>query len=60
MTRGPLEARRKLIFDVQRYAAEQQYYVYLYSVGLTGSCRRRIQLRLRQPRRPALARPVSP
>jgi peptide/nickel transport system substrate-binding protein len=32
-----LEARRKLIFDIQRYAAEQQYYVYLYSVGLTGS-----------------------
>jgi peptide/nickel transport system substrate-binding protein len=32
-----LEARRKLIFDIQRYAAEQQYYVYLYCVGLTGS-----------------------
>jgi len=32
-----LEARRKLIFDIQRYAAEQQYYVYLYSVGLTAS-----------------------
>jgi peptide/nickel transport system substrate-binding protein len=32
-----LEARRKLIFDIQRYAAEQQYYVYLYSPGLTGS-----------------------
>jgi peptide/nickel transport system substrate-binding protein len=32
-----LEARRKLIFDIQRYAAEQQYYVYLYSPALTGS-----------------------
>jgi peptide/nickel transport system substrate-binding protein len=32
-----LEARRKLIFDIQRYAAEQQYYVYLYCVGITGS-----------------------
>jgi peptide/nickel transport system substrate-binding protein len=32
-----LEARRKIIFDIQRYAAEQQYYVYLYCVGLTGS-----------------------
>jgi len=34
-----LEARRKIIFDIQRYAAEQQYYVYLYSVGVTGSWR---------------------
>jgi peptide/nickel transport system substrate-binding protein len=32
-----LEARRKLIFDIQRYAAEQQYYVYLYCLGNTGS-----------------------
>jgi len=32
-----LEARKKLIFDIQRYMAEQQYYVYLYSVGITGS-----------------------
>jgi len=32
-----LEARRKLICDIQRYAAEQQYYVDLYSVGITGS-----------------------
>jgi ABC-type transport system substrate-binding protein len=32
-----LEARRKIIFDIQRYAAEQQYYVYLYCVGITGS-----------------------
>jgi len=32
-----LEARRKIIFDIQRFAAEQQYYVYLYSVGITGS-----------------------
>jgi peptide/nickel transport system substrate-binding protein len=32
-----LEARKKIIFDIQRYAAEQQYYVYLYCVGITGS-----------------------
>ena len=32
-----VEARRKLVFDIQRYAAEQQYYVYLINVGLTGS-----------------------
>jgi hypothetical protein len=32
-----LEARRKLIFDIQRYAAEQQYYVYLYCDGRTAS-----------------------
>jgi peptide/nickel transport system substrate-binding protein len=32
-----LEARKKLIFDLQRYIAEQQYYVYLYAVGITGS-----------------------
>src|SRR6266571_32963 len=32
-----IEARRKLIFDIQRYAAEQQYYVYLYSAMFTGS-----------------------
>ena len=25
-----LEARKHIIFDIQRYAAEQQYYVYLY------------------------------
>ncbi len=25
-----LEARKKIIFDIQRYIAEQQYYVYLY------------------------------
>ncbi len=34
-----LEVRRKLIFDIQRYAAEQQYYVYLYCVGITASWR---------------------
>ncbi len=34
-----VEARRKLIFDIQRYAAEQQYYVYLYSPAFTGSWR---------------------
>jgi peptide/nickel transport system substrate-binding protein len=32
-----LEARKQLIFDIQRYAAEQQYYVYLYCVGITAS-----------------------
>ena len=32
-----LEARRQLIFAIQRYAAEQQYYVYLYCAGITGS-----------------------
>ena len=32
-----VEARRKVIFDIQRYAAEQQYYVYLFSAGVTGS-----------------------
>ena len=34
-----VEARRALILDIQRYAAEQQYYVYLYSPGITGSWR---------------------
>jgi peptide/nickel transport system substrate-binding protein len=32
-----LEVRKQLIFDIQRYAAEQQYYVYLLSPMLTGS-----------------------
>jgi peptide/nickel transport system substrate-binding protein len=32
-----LEARKKIIFDIQRYAAEQQYYVYTNSVMMTGS-----------------------
>ena len=32
-----LEARKQIIFDIQRYAAEQQYYVYLNSVMITGS-----------------------
>jgi peptide/nickel transport system substrate-binding protein len=32
-----VESRRKLVFDLQRYAAEQQYYVYLYSAMITGS-----------------------
>jgi peptide/nickel transport system substrate-binding protein len=32
-----LEARRKIIFAVQRYAAEQQYYVYLNSGMITGT-----------------------
>ena len=29
------EARRALIFDIHRHAAEQQSYVYLYSSGST-------------------------
>jgi len=32
-----LEARKKLVFDIQRYAAEQQYYVYLHSTMVTAS-----------------------
>jgi len=32
-----LEARKQLIFDIQRYAAEQQYYVYLSSQVITSS-----------------------
>jgi peptide/nickel transport system substrate-binding protein len=32
-----LEARRKLIVDIQRHVAEKQYYVYLFSVAVTGS-----------------------
>ena len=32
-----LEARQKLIFDIQQYAAEQQYYVYTNSGMVTGS-----------------------
>ena len=32
-----LEARKQLIFDIQRYAAEQQYYVYLSSQVITAS-----------------------
>ncbi len=31
------EARKQLIFDIQRYAAEQQYYVYLSSSVITSS-----------------------
>ena len=31
------EARKQLIFDIQRYAAEQQYYVYLSSQVMTAS-----------------------
>lgn len=34
-----LDARRAIIFDVQRYAEEQQYYVYLYSPTFTASWR---------------------
>jgi hypothetical protein len=37
-TRTPdLEARRKLIFDIQRYIAEQQYYVFTTSGMITGT-----------------------
>ena len=32
-----LEARKQIIFDIQRYAAEQQYYVYLNSGVVTAS-----------------------
>ena len=32
-----LETRRRAIVDIQRYAAEQQYYVYLYSLMITAS-----------------------
>jgi peptide/nickel transport system substrate-binding protein len=32
-----LEARKQLIHDIQRYAAEQQYYVYLNSGMITGT-----------------------
>jgi peptide/nickel transport system substrate-binding protein len=31
------EARKQLIFDIQRYAAEQQYYIYLASLIITSS-----------------------
>jgi peptide/nickel transport system substrate-binding protein len=32
-----LEARKQLVFAMQRYAAEQQHYVYLHSAMVTGS-----------------------
>jgi peptide/nickel transport system substrate-binding protein len=32
-----LAARRKLIFDIQRYVAEQQYYIYTNAVMVTGT-----------------------
>jgi len=35
-TKDP-EARQKILADFQRYAAEQQYYVYLFSVMITSS-----------------------
>jgi peptide/nickel transport system substrate-binding protein len=35
-TKDP-EARKRLLIDFQRYAAEQQYYVYLFSVMITSS-----------------------
>src|SRR5262244_4411088 len=35
-TKDP-EARKQLLVDFQRYAAEQQYYVYLFSVMITSS-----------------------
>jgi ABC-type transport system substrate-binding protein len=31
------EARKQIIFDMQQHIAEQQYYVYLYCIGITGS-----------------------
>jgi len=33
-----LEARKQLIFDIQRYVAAQQYYVYTNSIMITGTC----------------------
>ena len=57
-----LEARKKLIYDIQRYVAEQQYYVYLNSDMITASWQPYVknyapnhQLRLRQSRRRAVA-----
>jgi peptide/nickel transport system substrate-binding protein len=38
-----LEARKHLIFDIQRYAAEQQYYVYLSSQIITSSWQTYVQ-----------------
>ena len=32
-----LEARKQLIFDIQRYVAAQQYYVYTNSIMITGT-----------------------
>jgi peptide/nickel transport system substrate-binding protein len=32
-----LEARRQIVYEIQRYIAEQQYYVYANSVTVTGS-----------------------
>ena len=32
-----IEARRKIIYDIQRYAAEQQYFVYLNANVITVS-----------------------
>jgi ABC-type transport system substrate-binding protein len=32
-----LEARRKIIHDIQRYVAEQQYYVYTNVIMVTAS-----------------------
>ena len=32
-----LEARKQLIFDIQRYVAAQQYYVYTNSSMITGT-----------------------
>ena len=32
-----LQARKQIVFDLQRYIAEQQYYVYLYAIGIAGS-----------------------
>ena len=31
------EARKQILADFQRYAAEQQYYVYLFSIMITSS-----------------------
>ena len=56
-----LEARKQLIFDIQRYVAEQQYYVIPTSTMITGSWQPYVKnyapnpLRLRQSRCGAVA-----
>ena len=64
-TKDP-EARKQILVDFQRYAAEQQYYVYLFSMMLTSSWQPylknfcpQLHLRLRQSCRRAVAGPVG-
>jgi peptide/nickel transport system substrate-binding protein len=61
-----IEARRRIIFDIHQYAAEQQYYVYLYSgrphrilAPVGEELRAELQLRLRQQIGRPLARPLE-